>query len=362
MQWRLVRPVKILMEKSDRLANGELDEPIALNREDELGRLAHSLEMTRRALKHSFGELEIKNQQLLEYSSTLESKVKQRTHELENANTNLEAALKDINSAQAELARVERMAALCSMVAGVAHELNTPLGNCLLVASTLEDETRRLLQMVEEGQIRRSDLTRYASTALDSTKLLLRGLQQSAHLVGDFKQVAVDQSSAQRRKFGLLVTLQELSALLHSGLKKTPYTLDLDIPADIELDSYPGPLGQVFTNLVNNAVIHGLEGKPSGSMRCSAERQGDHVQIVFTDDGKGIPQDIINRIFEPFFTTKFGQGGSGLGLSITFNMVTNVLGGTIHVTSNPGAGTRFELRLPLVAPGDAKDDTMYFGS
>ncbi|MBR7783288.1 sensor histidine kinase [Undibacterium luofuense] len=362
LQWRLVRPVKILMEKSDRLANGELDEPIALNREDELGRLAHSLEMTRRALKHSFGELEIKNQQLLEYSSTLESKVKQRTHELENANTNLEAALKDINSAQAELARVERMAALGSMVAGVAHELNTPLGNCLLVASTLEDETRRLLQMVEEGQIRRSDLTRYASTALDSTKLLLRGLQQSAHLVGDFKQVAVDQSSAQRRKFGLLVTLQELSALLHSSLKKTPYTLELDIPADIELDSYPGPLGQVFTNLVNNAVIHGLEGKPSGSMRCTAERQGDHVQIVFTDDGKGIPQDIINRIFEPFFTTKFGQGGSGLGLSITFNMVTNVLGGTIHVTSNAGTGTRFELRLPLVAPGDAKDDTLYFGS
>ena len=352
LQWRLVQPVRILLDESDRLANGELNDPIALNREDELGHLANSLEATRQALKRSFGELEVKNHQLLEYSGTLESKVRQRTQELESVNQNLEAALHNVNSAQTELARVERMAALGSMVAGVAHELNTPLGNCLLVASTLEEETRHLLQMVEAGQIRRSDLTRYAVTALDSTKLLLRGLQQSAHLVGDFKQVAVDQSSAQRRKFGLLVMLQELSALLHSSLRKTPYTLELDIPEDIQLDSYPGLLGQVFTNLVNNSVIHGLEGRTEGHMLCKAVKMGDHVMVIFSDDGKGIPAEIINRIFEPFFTTKFGQGGSGLGLSITFNIITNVLGGTIHVSSVPNRGSTFEIKLPLVAPGD----------
>ncbi|MEB0138763.1 MULTISPECIES: sensor histidine kinase [unclassified Undibacterium] len=352
LQWRLVKPVKLLMDQSDRLANGELNDPIALDREDELGHLATSLEATRQALRRSFGELEIKNQQLLEYSGTLESKVRQRTQELESVNTNLEAALHNVNTAQAELARVERMAALGSMVAGVAHELNTPLGNCLLVASTLEEETRRLLQMVEDGQMRRSDLNRYAATALDSTKLLLRGLQQSAHLVGDFKQVAVDQSSAQRRRFGLLVVLQELSALLHSSLRKTPFTLELDIPAEIELDSYPGLLGQVFTNLVNNSVIHGLEGRSEGHMRCSAKQNADYVMITFTDNGKGIPPEIINRIFEPFFTTKFGQGGSGLGLSITFNIIGNVLGGNIRVISMPGQGTRFEIKLPLIAPGD----------
>ncbi|WP_423681986.1 sensor histidine kinase [Undibacterium sp. WLHG33] len=352
LQWRLVKPVRLLMDESDRLANGELNAPINLNREDELGHLANSLEMTRQALKRSFGELEIKNQQLLEYSGTLESKVRQRTQELESVNRNLEAALHNVNTAQSELARVERMAALGSMVAGVAHELNTPLGNCLLVASTLEEETRQLLKMVEDNQIRRSDLTRYATTALDSSKLLLRGLQQSAHLVGDFKQVAVDQSSAQRRTFGLKVTLQELSALLHSSLRKTPFTLELDIPDDIELNSYPGLLGQVFNNLVNNSVIHGLEGRSHGVMHCTAVKQGEFVLIIFTDDGKGIPPEIINRIFEPFFTTKFGQGGSGLGLSITFNIITNVLGGTIHVSSKPDQGSRFEIRLPLVAPGD----------
>jgi two-component system NtrC family sensor kinase len=170
--------------------------------------------------------------------------------------------------------------------------------------------------------------------------------------VGDFKQVAVDQSSAQRRQFGLLVTLQELVALLGSSLRKTPYTLELDIPADIKLDSYPGPLGQVFTNLINNSVAHGLDGLEQGHMRCAAEQRGDHVLIIFEDNGRGIPAEIIKRIFEPFFTTKFGQGGSGLGLSITFNIITNVLGGEIKVSSKLGQGSRFEISIPLVAPGN----------
>lgn len=356
LQWRLVQPIKLLMSESDRLANGQLGEPIALNREDELGHLAISLEATRQALQHSFNELEVKNQQLQEYSGTLESKVRQRTQELESANINLETALTNVNSAQNELARVERMAALGSMVAGVAHELNTPLGNCLLVASTLEDETRHLVQMMAEGSMRRSDLVRYTETATGSTKLLLRGLQQSARLVGDFKQVAVDQSSAQRREFGLLTMLQELAALLHSSLRKTPFTLELDIPADITLNSYPGPLGQVFTNLVNNSVAHGLDGLNVGHMRCYAQKQGDHVLIVFEDNGKGIAPEIIKRIFEPFFTTKFGQGGSGLGLSITFNIITNVLGGEIRAVSTVGQGSRFEMSIPLVAPGDSNLD------
>ncbi|MET3137687.1 two-component system NtrC family sensor kinase [Undibacterium sp. GrIS 1.2] len=353
LQWRLVQPIKLLMTESDQLANGQLNEPISFKREDELGHLALSLEATRQALQRSFSELEVKNQQLLEYSGTLESKVRQRTQELETLNLTLETALNNVNNAQNELARVERMAALGSMVAGVAHELNTPLGNCLLVASTLEEETKQLTRMMDAGAMRKSDLTRYANTANESTKLLLRGLQHAARLVGDFKQVAVDQSSAQRRQFGLLITLQELAALLNSSLRKTPFTLELDIPADIQLDSYPGPLGQVFTNLVNNAVNHGLDGLPEGRMYCTAHRQGDHVLIVFEDNGKGIAPEVIKRVFEPFFTTKFGQGGSGLGLSITFNIVSNVLGGEIRVSSEPAKGARFEISIPLVAPGQA---------
>lgn len=355
LQWRLVKPINILMNDSDRLARGQLDFPIELKRADELGHLSYSLEATRIALKRSFKELEEKNLQLLEYSTTLEMKVRQRTHELEDSNHHLEAALMNVRSSQDELARVERMAALGSMVAGVAHELNTPLGNCLLVASTLSDETRNFVRTVNDGPMKRSDLNRFVETASESTKLLLRGLQQSARLVGDFKQVAVDQSSAHRREFFLSVMLNELVALLHSGLRKTPYTLALDIPDDIKLDSFPGPLGQVFTNLVNNSVAHAFDGRDQGHMRCHAQKQGDHVHIVFEDDGKGIPQEIIKRIFEPFFTTKFGQGGSGLGLSITFNIVTNLLGGEIRVLSTVGHGARFEISIPLVAPGSPSE-------
>lgn len=358
LHWRMVKPIKLLISESNRLADGHLDQPIQLHRSDELGNLSISLDATRRALLRTFKELEEKNMQLLEYSTTLEMKVRERTRELEYANQHLETALSNISNAQNELARVERMAALGSMVAGVAHELNTPLGNCLLVASTLADETNHFIAMMNQGPMKRSDLNRYIETTNESTKLLLRGLQQSARLVGEFKQVAVDQSSTQRRTFSLEIMLGELAALLQSSLRKTPYTLELEIPDDIELDSYPGPLGQVFTNLVNNAVTHGFDGLDTGNMRCIAQKQGDHVLIAFEDNGKGIAPDIIKRIFEPFFTTRFGQGGSGLGLSITFNIICNVLGGEIRVTSTLGQGTRFDISIPLVAPGKSQSESL----
>jgi signal transduction histidine kinase len=178
----------------------------------------------------------------------------------------------------------------------------------------------------------------------------LRGLNQAAHLVGDFKQVAVDQSSAQRRQFDLHTMMLELTSLLMPGLSKTPYILVLDIPTDIQLDSYPGPLGQVFTNLINNSVTHGFHERNHGNMRIAAELQGHKVKMTFSDDGYGIPPEILHRIYEPFFTTRFGTGGSGLGLSITYNIVTNVLGGEITAHSVPNEGCTFTITIPLVTP------------
>ncbi len=287
------------------------------------------------------------------YSEALEAKVKQRTQELEDSNANLATALEHVHTAQAELARVERMAALGFMVAGVAHELNTPLGNCLMMVSTLKEETQRLSQALAEGSMRRSDLTDYTEMSLSASDLLQRGLQQSARLVANFKQMAVDQSSAQRKTFNLQTLLQELQTLLDASASTTPITLELAIPADIELDSYPAQLEKVLLNLADNAIIHGLDGLGGlneGIMRCHAQQQGHKVCIVFEDNGKGMPPEILKRIFEPFFSTTFGQGGSGLGLSIAFNLVTNVLGGEIHASSTIGQGTRFEITIPLVAP------------
>jgi signal transduction histidine kinase len=236
------------------------------------------------------------------------------------------------------------------MVAGVAHELNTPIGNCLLVASTLEEEVRKFQIIFEQGKMRRSELEHFINCSTESSTLLLRGLHQAAHLVGDFKQVAVDQSSVQRRQFDLHTMLFELTSLLMPGLSKTPYILVLDIPLDIQMDSFPGPLGQVFTNLINNAVAHGFNERAHGNMRLSAEVVGSRVKITFTDDGNGISPEILHRIYEPFFTTRFGRGGSGLGLSITYNIVTNVLGGEIQAISEPNKGCCFTITIPLVTP------------
>ncbi len=343
LQKRLVEPIKRLLKESERLANGQLTYPIVLNRSDEIGNLAKSMEATRRALGQFFAELEVKNSQLTDYSNTLESKVKLRTSELETA-------LQNINQAHQELTRIERMASLGSMVAGVAHELNTPIGNCLLVASTLEEEVSKFNELFAAGNMRRSELSQFLKCATDSSTLLLRGLNQAAHLVGDFKQVAVDQSSVHRRQFDLHTMLFELTSLLMPGLSKTPYLLVLDIPLGIQLDSFPGPLGQVFTNLINNSVTHGFNDRDHGNMRIAAVVEGDHVNITFTDDGVGIPSEILHRIYEPFFTTRFGRGGSGLGLSITYNIVTNVLGGEIQAVSEPNKGCCFNISIPLITP------------
>ena len=349
LQKRLVKPIKGLVKDSERLSNGELSNPILLNRSDEIGHLAQTMEATRQALARTFSELEIKNNQLTDYSNTLETKVKLRT-------TELETALKNVNHAHQELTRIERMASLGSMVAGVAHELNTPIGNCLLVASTLEAEANRFSAAFKNANMRKSDLEKFLMVANESSTLLLRGLNQAAHLVGDFKQVAVDQSSAQRRQFDLHTMMLELTSLLMPGLSKTPYILVLDIPTDIQLNSYPGPLGQVFTNLINNSVTHGFNERKFGNMRVTAKLMNSKVKMTFTDDGYGIPSEILHRIYEPFFTTRFGKGGSGLGLSITYNIVTNVLGGEITAHSMANEGCSFVITIPLVTPN--MDETL----
>jgi two-component system NtrC family sensor kinase len=343
LQKRLVEPIKGLVRESEKLSIGELSNPIILNRSDEIGHLAQTMDATRQALARSFSELEIKNNQLTDYSNTLETKVRLRTAELETA-------LQNVNNAHQELTRVERMASLGSMVAGVAHELNTPIGNCLLVASTLESEVNKFSAAFHGNAMRKSELEKFVSCATESSTLLLRGLNQAAHLVGDFKQVAVDQSSAQRRQFNLHTMMLELTSLLMPGLSKTPYTLVLDIPTDIELDSFPGPLGQVFTNMITNSVTHGFNERDHGNMRIAAIQAGDKVKMTFTDDGYGIPPEILHRIYEPFFTTRFGTGGSGLGLSITYNIVSNVLGGEISAQSAPNQGCTFTITIPLVTP------------
>jgi signal transduction histidine kinase/tetratricopeptide (TPR) repeat protein len=267
-----------------------------------------------------------------------------------------------LRDAKDQLVVQEKLAALGALVAGVAHELNTPIGNSMLTASTLQENTSALEAAAAGGTMRRSTLSEYIASTQEGLELVIRGLRSAGELVQSFKQVAVDRATEQRRSFDLRRTSQEIVATLQRSIQVAGHRLVLDIPTGIVMDGYPGPYGQVLTNLINNALLHAFDGRKGGTMHLRAQplRQ-THVEIVFSDDGVGIASENLGRIFDPFFTTKLGQGGSGLGMSISYNIVTSLFGGELDVSSQPGQGTCFTIRLPLQAPHNATEPLSMVG-
>jgi signal transduction histidine kinase len=248
------------------------------------------------------------------------------------------------------LVQAEKLAALGSLVAGIAHEINTPLGIALTSASLLSEETRQFSGRVESGAVKKSDLQQFLRVTRESTSLILGNAERAASLVHSFKQVAVDQTSEARREFDLAQYIDEVIDSLRPKFKRTPIRVVNDCPRDIRVDSYPGAVAQIVTNLLLNALIHAFNETQSGQFQISAQLNGRNVKLCFADDGRGIGPEHLSRIFEPFFTTRRGAGGTGLGLHIVYNIVTKRLGGHIEVESEPGQGTRFTLTLPLQAP------------
>jgi PAS domain S-box-containing protein len=288
--------------------------------------------------------------EIRELNAELEGRVAKRTEELTRANNDLGETLDYLRRAQDELLRTEKLSSLGALVAGVAHELNTPLGNSVTVSSTLFTIHKKFEDLVRTG-LSRSELNEFVTNVGEIAVILDRNLHRAVELVSNFKQLAVDQSSYQRRQFGLQEVVHEISLAMGPAIRKTPYILEIDVPADLVLDSYPGPLGQVLMNLINNALIHAFNEKKSGLIRIDAVAvDSGWIQMRVLDDGIGIPAADQKRIFDPFFTTKLGQGGSGLGLHIAFSLVVELLGGQIHVVSSPGKGAIFMLRLPISAP------------
>jgi PAS domain S-box-containing protein len=293
-------------------------------------------------------------QQILELNQQLEARVRQRTLSLEQANVELADALGTLERAKDELVRSEKMAALGSLVAGVAHELNTPIGNSLTVATTFEHRVTELAQAVEQG-LRRSTLDQFVADARLGAEVLVRNLTRAGELVRSFKQVAVDQASAQRRRFVLLEVVSEILVTLNPAIRKSGCAVRVNIDRALEMDSYPGPLGQVFSNLIVNAMTHGFAEGSAGTLQIAARAlDSQEVEILVSDDGAGIDAENIKRVFDPFFTTRLGQGGSGLGLHIVLNIVTSVMGGKVDVSSHPGQGATFSLRLPMRPPEEGQ--------
>jgi signal transduction histidine kinase len=255
-------------------------------------------------------------------------------------------ALVELQNAQEGLVRSEKMAALGSLVAGVAHELNTPIGNIVTVASTQQERTGEFSQAAAKGLLTRRALDEFLVQAREGADLVFNNATRAAELIQSFKQVAVDQTSERLRSFDLASHISDVLSVTSPLLNKRSVVIHRHLATGIAMTTYPGPLGQVLTNLLTNAVLHGFENQPAGIIRVTCSSTGGSALIEVADNGCGMEPDILGKIFDPFFTTKLGRGGTGLGLHICHNIVYGPLQGSMQVTSVPGQGTTFTIELP----------------
>lgn len=285
--------------------------------------------------------------ELRHLNEELEMRVKSRTLELENANMELTKTVVELKQTQAQLVESEKMAALGSLVAGVAHEINTPVGIGVTAASHLYDRVKAYQKMYENDTLKRTDFEELLFITSQSSSLVLSNLNRAIELISSFKQVAVDQSSGERRKFNVDKYTSEILLSLNYKLKKKKHKISVNCPENIEINSYPSAFYQIFTNLILNSVTHGFDESENGTILIDIILLNDRVHIVFSDDGKGIAPENLKRIFEPFYTTRRNIGGSGLGLHIVYNLVTQTLKGRIRCESEPEKGTSFFIDFPV---------------
>ncbi len=299
-------------------------------------------------LKREISERHRIEQEVRLLNQELEERVRARTYELEEVNTELSRSLEKLKSTQDHLVRTEILASLGGMVAGVAHEINTPVGICVTAASFLEEQAHQYHRRYNEGVLTRKDFESFLDEALESSTLMLNNLSRAADLVSSFKQLAVDQTSDQRRHINLKSYIEELLISLQSYFHHTSHKFKLICPVDINIESYPGAIAQIINNLINNSMIHGFESIDGGLITIEVTCDQDNIQLHYSDNGIGISKENQAYIFDPFFTTKRNQGGSGLGLNIIYNLITNKLGGKIRFTSEELQNTHFYISLPVL--------------
>jgi PAS domain S-box-containing protein len=262
-----------------------------------------------------------------------------------------EAALQNLQETQNSLIEAEKLAALGRLVAGVAHEINNPVGTSLTVASVLEQRIAAIAAEFTQGSLKRSGLAEFLEDTREASSQLVANLSHAADLVQSFKLVATDRNLSNQRIFDLGRLTEQVAMSLRPALKKRNLTLAVECQPDLAMNSYPGPYGQVLTNLFLNAVTHAFADDKAGTIDIKVLASGnDRVEICFSDDGCGMSGAVRRQAFDPFFTTRRDQGNTGLGLHIVYSIVTNCLGGRLHLDSNPGEGTKIQLILPRVVP------------
>ncbi len=294
---------------------------------------------------------------LVKVSDRLQHQMASLNQELAKRKAEAEEALTQLKQAQETLVQAEKLASLGALVGGVAHEINTPVGIALSCASHLADSTAHIRALFAADDVGVEDFERYMDTAADTTQLILGNCERAAALIRSFKQVAVDRTSSERRRFELGAYIGETLASLSPRVRQAGHKVVISCPPGLIVDSYPGALSQVLTNFVMNSIVHGYDPGQAGLLSITViEPTPGQVRLVYADDGRGIADEHKTRIFDPFFTTRRGAGGTGLGLHIVYNLATGPLEGQLTVDSEAGNGTRFTLTFPRQASGGATAD------
>jgi signal transduction histidine kinase len=336
---RISQPLNELSRYAAQLAEKDFDAELRVRSSDEIGLLAKTMQNMAHDLNKSYEELE--------------AKVQERTAELSVAKNSAEQSLATLQVAQKQLVESEKMAALGGLVAGIAHEINTPVGVSITAASHLQEKMKELETGFKAGTIKKAELEKFLATSGETLVITMTNLNRAAELIASFKQVAVDQSSEDRRTFNFKNYLNEILLSLKHEYKRTSHRIEITGADDLEIDSYPGAFSQIVTNLLMNSLIHAYDPETEGSIRFDIRRENGSAVLRYSDNGKGIPPENLGRIFEPFFTTRRGKGGSGLGMHIVYNLVTTKLNGAINCASEVGKGTTFTVTFPVNAGGQS---------
>jgi len=327
-------PVIFITAKRD---SQDISDGFAAGGVDYISKPVHALEVKARVKTHIALHL---------HEVQLKRLIQERTQELE---TSLENLIK----MQTHLVESEKMVSLGHLVAGVAHELNTPLGICVTADSHLHHEARTINQVFTEGSLRKQDLVEFINTTTQVTEIMLSNLERASSLIRNFKQVAVDVSSDMVRSFNLTDYLKQILQSLQPELKHTALQIEIEGDQALVIQHDPGAFSQIITNLVMNSLTHAYDAEDHGCILIQAHAKGATVHLSYCDDGKGMTPETLQKVFEPFYTTRRGSGGSGLGMSIVYNLVTHQLNGQVTCTSEVGKGATFHMAFPLVVADSA---------
>lgn len=346
-QKALTKPVEMLTDTTSKVAsNQDYSLRADILTDDELGTLSRSFNRMLDELERYDLQRKEQEDEIIRLNQSLEKKVEMRTDELKKANLKLTESLYQLQNTQKQMVEQEKMASLGSLVAGVAHEINTPIGIGITAISHLEHIIMELEEPFKQGKLSKTSFENALKNLKECHTLVFSNLERAAQLVKSFKMVAVDQSSEEKRLFNLKNYLNDVITSLRPELRKTNLKLDLDIDENLFLHSFPGAFSQIFTNLIMNSIIHGFSDSDEGTIFISAAIKENTLTINYRDDGKGISHDIASKIFEPFFTTNRDTGGSGLGTHIIYNLVTQALNGSIELDQTTHTGAHFVILIP----------------